>query len=264
MKIQIIDRVLSLDTPNLVLASARFAPICVSKLVDLEPAQTVVCRKTQELLHRLRHQTIELLILDILFLEYQTQRFCWRLQELYPELQIIVLGRTEEELAGCNWVYEYPNVSTACLPGDRILSTDPQTSEFAMNTDSQILNSPSSTLSAIETYLESVVGAAVFDLSGLPREYLITDEVDNVGWVQTVFQALGLRSLLMSSLQLDTFHYASTCADGYRAIVIKQKEQYIALLLKPENFYCVTQDLIAWAQSFNPDELKLYPQFRIA
>ena len=264
MKIPIINRDLSLSTLNLIVASARFSPICVSELVELQQAHTMVCRKTQELLYSLRNEPVDLLILDILFLEHQTQRFCWRLQELYSELQIIVLGRTEEELAGCNWVYEYPNVSTACLPGDRVLSTEPQTSEFTMNTDSQTLNSPSSALSAIETYLESVVGAAVFDLSGLPREYLITDEVDNVGWVQTVFQALGLRSLLMSSLQLDTFHYASTCADGYRAIVIKQKEQYIALLLKPENFYCVTQDLIAWAQSFNPDELKLYPQFRIA
>lgn len=259
MKLSVMNPVSQQQTLNIILASTRFAENCVRDLIDRQPSHTQICRNTQELLHSVRQKVADLLILDILFLQHQTQRFCWRLQDLYPTLRIIVLGKTEAELSGCNWVYEYPNVSTTCIS-----THSSKVSQSPMTTDSQPNPSESPNLAKQDLYLTSVVGAAVFDLSGLPREYLVTDEVDNVSWVQTVFQALGLRSLLMSSLQLDGFHYASTCADGYRAIVVKQKDQYIALLLKPKNSHTVTQDLVNWARTFNPDELKLYPQFRLA
>jgi len=259
MQITMIHQSFQQETVNIILASSRFGEQCVSELIDQQKYHTCICRNTQELLHSVRERSSDLLILDILFLQHQTQRFCWRLQDIYPQLRIIVLGKTKAELASCNWVYEYPNVSTASL------AIHPsKVSRSPMTPDSQPTPSESPDRSKQDLYLGSVVGAAVFDLSGLPREYLVTDEVDNVGWVQTVFQALGLRSLLMSSLQLDGFHYASTCADGYRAIVVKQKDQYIALLLKPEHSHPVTQDLINWARTFDPDELKLYPQFRLA
>ncbi len=275
MQVSLTNPAFQQTTLEIILASSRFAQDCVEETLktgtfnpkDLGQQQyhTSVCQNTQELLHRIRHQSVDLLVLDILFLQHQTQRFCWRLQDLYPELKIIVLGKTPAELSSCNWVYEYPNVSTACLanrhsvPGSST-STSPKVHQSPMTSDSQ----PTISESLQNTYLKSVVGAAVFDLSGLPREYLVTDEVDNVGWVQTIFQALGLRSLLMSSLQLEGFHYASTCGQGYRAIVVKQKDQYIALLLKPEYVDSIAQELIQWAKGFDPNELKLYPQFRVA
>lgn len=259
MQLSLITPTFEQQTLNIILASTRFAKTCVSQFIDRQEEHTQICRNTQELLHSVRQQAPDLLILDILFIPHQTQRFCWRLQDLYPQLRIIVLGKTEAELSGCNWVYEYPNVSKACFSTHSC-----QVSQSPMTPDSQPTPSESHDLSKPDLYLASVVGAAVFDLSGLPREYLVTDEVDNVSWVQTVFQALGLRSLLMSSLQLDGFHYASTCSEKYRAIVVKQKDQYIALLLKPERFEQITEELIDWARTFNSDELKLYPQFRLA
>lgn len=259
MQLSVMNPAFEQQTLNIILASTRFAETCVSELMDQPEGHTQICRNTQELLHSVRQQAADLLILDVLFLQHQTQRFCWRLQELYPQLRIIVLGKTEAELSGCNWVYEYPNVSKACLS-----THSSKISQSPMTHDSQPIPSESPDLSKQDLYLASVVGAAVFDLSGLPREYLVTDEVDNVGWVQTVFQALGLRSLLMSSLQLDGFHYASTYSEKYRAIVVKQKDQYIALLLKLDNLHPITQDMIDWARTFNPDDLKLYPQFRLA
>lgn len=259
MQIATINQSFQKETLNIILASTRFTQTCVKEFIDQQDCHTYICRNTQELLHSVRERSSDLLILDILFLQHQTQRFCWRLQDIYPQLRIIVLGKTEAELSGCNWVYEYPNVSKASLS----INTS-KVSQSPMTTDSQPTPSESPDLSKQDLYLGSVVGAAVFDLSGLPREYLVTDEVDNVSWVQTVFQALGLRSLLMSSLQLDGFHYASTCANGYRAIIVKQKDQYLALLLKPESAHSVTQNLLNWAKTFDPDELKLYPQFRLA
>ncbi|MBF2025976.1 MAG: hypothetical protein IGS48_04305, partial [Oscillatoriales cyanobacterium C42_A2020_001] len=59
------------------------------------------------------------------------------------------------------------------------------------------------------SYMNDVIGAAIFDLNGLPKEYFTTSDNSNMGWVQTIFQALGLRSLLISSLQLEGFHYAT-------------------------------------------------------
>ncbi|MBD2019954.1 hypothetical protein H6F43_07100, partial [Leptolyngbya sp. FACHB-36] len=82
------------------------------------------------------------------------------------------------------------------------------------------------------SYPDRVVGAAVFDLNGLPKEYFTTSDSTGMGWVQTIFQALGLRSLLMSSLQLEGFHHATIHGEEYSAIVVKQRAHYTALLVR--------------------------------
>lgn len=111
-------------------------------------------------------------------------------------------------------------------------------------------------------YPNCVVGAAVFDLNGLPKEYFTTPEDDNMSWVQTIFQALGLRSLLMSSLQLEGFHHATILGTDYSAVVVKQKTQYVALLIQPQA--AIDADFIEWIQAFEPNELKQNPRFQSA
>jgi len=113
------------------------------------------------------------------------------------------------------------------------------------------------------SYMDDVIGAAIFDLNGLPKEYFTTPDTSNMSWVQTIFQALGLRSLLISSLQLEGFHHATIQGLEHCAIVVKQRTHYIALLLK----YSVEEvpaDMIEWACAFEPEWLRDNPKFRVA
>lgn len=118
-------------------------------------------------------------------------------------------------------------------------------------------------VNSVMPFIDDVVGAAIFDLNGLPKEYFTTSENSNMSWVQTIFQALGLRSLLMSSLQLEGFHHAAIQGDGYYAIVVKQRSHYTALLLNHQGDD-VPEPLIEWAQNFEPRILQEDPRFRAA
>lgn len=113
------------------------------------------------------------------------------------------------------------------------------------------------------SYSDAIVGAAVFDLNGLPKEYFTTTEPNSMSWVQTIFQALGLRSLLMSSLQLEGFRHATIHGAEYCAVVVKQKSQYTALLIHGAELPH-TDMLIHWIQSTPLSELKQNPRFRAA
>ncbi len=114
-----------------------------------------------------------------------------------------------------------------------------------------------------QSYANAVIGAAVFDLSGLPKEYFTTIENGDVSWVQTIFQALGLRSLLTSSLQIEGFHHAVIHGTGYCAVVVKQRLRYVALLVRREDFVHVSQPFIQWMQNFEPVVLTANPRFSV-
>lgn len=110
------------------------------------------------------------------------------------------------------------------------------------------------------SYSESVIGAAIFDLSGLPKEYFTSGESHDISWVQTIFQALGLQSLLTSSLRLEGFRHVVVHSKEYRAIVIRQKSCYTAILVKPTQ-EAISDAFIKWAQEFEPRDLKSDPRF---
>lgn len=112
------------------------------------------------------------------------------------------------------------------------------------------------------SYSDYVVGAAVFDLNGLPKEYFTTSDSANMSWVQTIFQALGLRSLLMSSLQLEGFHHATIRGAEYCAIVVKQRAHYTALLVRQQD-ESVPDSFIHWVQNFQLSELRQNSRFRL-
>lgn len=108
--------------------------------------------------------------------------------------------------------------------------------------------------------IDHILGAAIFDLSGLPKEYFTTADENSMNWVQTIFQALGLRSLLMAFLKLEGFHYAAVQGEGHCAIVVKQKNLYVALLLRQENTE-ISDLLVQWVQAFEPEILRNHPRF---
>lgn len=113
-------------------------------------------------------------------------------------------------------------------------------------------------------YSNNIVGAAIFDLNGLPKEYFTSGESSNMSWVQTIFQALGLRSLLMSSLQLEGFHHAVIQGPDCCAVVVKQPARYMALLLQQTEPGVMTDAFVQWVQRFEPSVLKTHPRFRAA
>ncbi|MEM9005265.1 MAG: hypothetical protein AAGE59_17300 [Cyanobacteria bacterium P01_F01_bin.86] len=80
--------------------------------------------------------------------------------------------------------------------------------------------------------IADVLGVAIFDLNGLPREYFVTEEEPSIHWVQLVFQALGLRSLLASSLALEGFQQIVIGLEARTAVVVKRQQDYIALQLE--------------------------------
>ncbi len=113
------------------------------------------------------------------------------------------------------------------------------------------------------SYIDQVIGAAVFDLSGLPKEYFTTDESKSVGWVQTIFQALGLRSLLISSLKLEGFQYVMIHSEAHHAVVVKQGDRYTAFLVN-STIQDISQDFVRWAQEFEPEELRSNQRFQLS
>lgn len=122
----------------------------------------------------------------------------------------------------------------------------------------------SSPLSSQEAILNSILGVAIFDLSSLPKEYYVTAENNNTNWVQLVFQALGLKSLLMSSLKLEGFMHISIGFSQQTAIVVRTKDDYIALLMRePILFKDVEQadKFSQWVRHFEQNLLRQNNRF---
>lgn len=125
------------------------------------------------------------------------------------------------------------------------------------------LNSPA------ETSLEitDILGVALFDLSGLPRDYFVTEENSTTHWVQIVFQALGLRSLLSSSLELEDFHQVTIKLEATTAIVVRRQQDYIALQFKGQMMTRNQMDekqFIAFIEALDLDQLRQHPHFRVS
>ncbi|MBF2045965.1 MAG: hypothetical protein IGS54_00955 [Elainella sp. C42_A2020_010] len=110
------------------------------------------------------------------------------------------------------------------------------------------------------SYLDRILGAAVFDLTGLPKDYYISAESADISWVQSIFQALGLQALLTSSFQLKEFRHAVIHGAHCHAIVIRQANCYLALLIR-QGETPVSEDWIQWAVSFDPALLADDPRF---
>ena len=91
------------------------------------------------------------------------------------------------------------------------------------------------------------LGAATFDLSGLPKEYYtLVDGSKSITWVQPIFQALGLKSLLAASLPVENFTHAVIYGKEYTAVVLKQQGNYLAILIDSQ-IQVVDERFLNWA-----------------
>jgi hypothetical protein len=115
--------------------------------------------------------------------------------------------------------------------------------------------------------ITDILGVAIFDINGLPREYFVTEENPSTSWVQIVFQALGLRSLLASSLQLDGFHQITITLAETTAIVVRRRQDYIALQFKGKLLLHNPTDserLTTLINALDPEKLRQHPHFKSA
>ncbi|MEI6429400.1 MAG: hypothetical protein WCO45_13615 [Pseudanabaena sp. ELA607] len=107
------------------------------------------------------------------------------------------------------------------------------------------------------------LGAATFDLTGLPKEYFtLVDGNSSIAWVQPIFQSLGIKSLLTTSLPVESFQHAVIYGKDYVSVVIRQQSCYLALLLDPAQDI-VNDDFIAWGRTFDVNSLKRNPRFHV-
>jgi hypothetical protein len=123
---------------------------------------------------------------------------------------------------------------------------------------------PASLTFAQDALLDNILGVAIFDFSGLPREYFITADNDSTSWVQLVFQALGLKSLLMSSLKLEGFSHICIDLDQQTAVVVRTKEEYIALLMGSPLKFATAQEsdrFSHWVRQFEHQLLRQHQRF---
>ena len=113
--------------------------------------------------------------------------------------------------------------------------------------------------------ITDILGVALFDLNGLPREYFVTAKNPTTDWVQIVFQALGVRSLLASSLELKDFRQVTITLKTTTAIVVRRPEDYIALKFDGQlllNSQANQEQLRQLIGALNSDVLQQHPHFR--
>lgn len=115
--------------------------------------------------------------------------------------------------------------------------------------------------------ITDILGVAIFDINGLPREYFITEENPSTSWVQIVFQALGLRALLASSLGLEGFQQITIHLKETTAIVVRRRQDYLALQFKgklPLDSKDDNQRLTTIVNAFDAEKLKQHPHFKVS
>ncbi len=112
-------------------------------------------------------------------------------------------------------------------------------------------------------YETHLLGVAIFDLSGLPKEYCtLSNSGTSITWVQSIFQVIGMRSLLSASLNLENFLYAVVQGKGCGALVIRQQNDYLAVLLKSD-VGTVSDDLLAWVKQLNVKQFINDPRYTV-
>lgn len=113
--------------------------------------------------------------------------------------------------------------------------------------------------------VDTILGVALFDASGLPQEYFITPEHQETIWIQMVFQALGLQSLLASAFNLDPLRHAIVRTKTADAVVIYDCQRFVSLLMQRTQIGISTQvnaHWIQWALEFEAEQLRTHPRFR--
>ncbi len=110
------------------------------------------------------------------------------------------------------------------------------------------------------SYSDRILGAAIFDENGLPKEYYISVEDSDISWVQTIFQALGIQVMLNAAFQLQGFSHAVVQGTYFYAIIVWRQNRYVALLIR-QTEPLISEEVIEWATQFDPTQLAADPRF---
>ncbi|ESA33531.1 hypothetical protein N836_01825 [Leptolyngbya sp. Heron Island J] len=113
--------------------------------------------------------------------------------------------------------------------------------------------------------IEQILGLAVFDAVGLPRDYFITSQHEDIDWVKLVFQSLGLQQLMVSTMGLPDLNHAMIRTKVGNIVIICCESQYIALLLKralPQEQPQIDNTWVDWVCEIETKVVRTHPHFR--
>lgn len=113
--------------------------------------------------------------------------------------------------------------------------------------------------------VDQILGLAVFNPAGLPRDYFITSQHEDTEWIQLVFQSLGLQQLIVSTMGLPVLSHAMIRTKVGNIVVICCEQRYIALLLKralPQEHPKIDSTWVEWACQFEANVVRTHPKFR--
>lgn len=102
-------------------------------------------------------------------------------------------------------------------------------------------------------------------MNGLPVQYFVTEANPSTGWVQIVFQAIGLRSLLSASLQLGTTQQIMIHSEETTVIVVRCRQGYIALQFQDQltfNSATEREQLMTLVNGLEAEKLHQHPHFK--
>lgn len=111
-------------------------------------------------------------------------------------------------------------------------------------------------------YQAHITGAVLFDSNGLPQKYFTTAQLSLDNWEQLIFQLLGLRWLLMSSLNFDSFNFARASSGHHTALLLRQRETYLALLTENLQGKIYELEFRQWLSTFDLAQLKHDERFQ--
>ncbi len=112
---------------------------------------------------------------------------------------------------------------------------------------------------------EQILGLAVFDRVGLPRDYFITLQHEDTEWIQLAFQLLGLQQLIVTTLELPRLSNAMIRTKVGNIVMVCYDQGYIAILLKrvlPQERPHVDKAWVAWICEFEANVVRNHPNFR--
>ncbi|MEM7794508.1 MAG: hypothetical protein AAF579_08640 [Cyanobacteria bacterium P01_C01_bin.118] len=113
--------------------------------------------------------------------------------------------------------------------------------------------------------VDQILGLAVFDPMGLPRDYFITPQHKDTEWIQLVFQSLGLQQLIDSALDLPGEGHILLRTKIGNIVVVRCDCGYIALLLKrslPQERPQIDKDWIDWVCDFEATVVRTHGDFK--
>ena len=113
--------------------------------------------------------------------------------------------------------------------------------------------------------VDQILGLAVFNSAGFPRDYFITSQHEDIQWIQLVFQSLGLQQLLSSTLELPKLNHTMIRTKVGNIVVVCCAQGYIALLIKralPQERPQIDDTWVDWVCEFEAKIVRNHPNFR--